>query len=137
GIGGIQVFLFQPGDVLELGVAILMLAHRLGLAGLPPDVMVLGQQLADDPDTHTQAALAEAVADCLGREVGPAHFGAHGVARGVVFQDVEEGGFEVGEEVAAASASPPFFRTRWGWSSGKWSSSSKPRRTVLGSMAKR
>src|SRR5262249_809318 len=93
------------------------------------------QQLAQDPYADRQAALPEAVADGLGGQVGPADFGAHGVAGGVVFQDVAEGRFEVGEEVAAAPASTPFFRTRWGRSSGRRPSSSKPRGPALGSWA--
>src|SRR5262249_53947024 len=136
GVGRIQVFLLQPGDVLELGIALLMLPHGLGLAGLAANIMMLAQQLADDPSTDAQAALAEAVGGLLVGQVGPADCGAHGVAGGVLFQDVEEGGVEFGEEVAAAPASTPFFRTRWGCGSGRCSSSSTPRRTVLGSRPK-
>ena len=46
--------------------------------------MVPEQQLADDPDTDVQTALAEAARDLLGGEVGPTHLGAHGVAGDVI-----------------------------------------------------
>ena len=52
-----HVLPLEPGDILELLVAVDMLPHREGLAGLALDVVVLAEQLLDHGDTDRCARL--------------------------------------------------------------------------------
>ena len=131
---GRQVLPLEPGDVLELGVAVRMARpHRPLLQRLPPAVSVLAEQLRDDVAADRRPQLGDPPGDLPPRQVGPSHLEPHRVAGGVVLEHLEEVGLDrrVGRDQPLASA--PLFRERPVSSSASPSSSARPCRMVLGS----
>ena len=109
---GRQVLPLEPGDVLELGVAVGMARpHRPLLQRLPPAIAVLAEQLRDDVAADRGAQLGDPRGDLPPRQVGPSHLEPHRVARGVILEHLVEVGLDrrVGRDQPLASA--PFLRS--------------------------
>src|SRR4051812_16797610 len=135
---GREVLPLQPGDVLELGVAVRMTAaHRLPLQRLPRAVAMLVEQLRGDVTADRRPQLGDPPGDLPPRQVGPPQVKPHRVARGVVLEHLEEVGLDRGVGRDQPPASAPLFRVRPVSRSPSPSSSTRPCRTVLGSQPRR
>ena len=107
-----QVLPLEPGDVLELLVAVGMAAHRLGLLGLAGDVAVLLEQLLDHRHADRRARLGQVLGDLLIGQVGPADLLPHRVARRAILEHPQEVLLQVRDGAYAPLRPAPFLRTR-------------------------
>ena len=85
-----EIVPLEPGDVLELPVAIGVPAHRLGFLRLAGDVAVLLEQLLDHRDADLRARLGQMIGDLFMGQVGPPDLLTHRVARRAILEHSEE-----------------------------------------------
>ena len=89
-VGRPEILPLEPGDVLELLVAVGVATHRLGLLGLAGDVAVLLEELLDHRHADRRARLGQVAGDLLIGQVGPADLLTHRVARRAILEHSEE-----------------------------------------------
>ena len=141
-----QVLLPEPGDVLELLVAVGMLAHGLRLLSLALDRAMRAEQLLDHGHAYWCACVLESLGDLRESQIGPSDVVTHRVARSVVPQHMQEVLLQLRDGVEAPLASAPWpsdppgrgsepwaRRTRSERGSGSVANSCWPWRMVLGS----
>src|SRR6266545_369121 len=104
----LQVLLLEPGDVLELLVAVGMLAHGLGFLSLALDITILAEQLLDHGHADRCAGFFQPLSDLRAGQIGPPDPLTHRVACGVVPQHAQEVLFQPGHRVEAPLASAPW-----------------------------
>ena len=121
----------QARNVLKLLVALRVLTQRLALLRFSFDIPMFLEQLRDHRHAHRGAAIAQAFGDLTQRQVRPADFFVHRVARSVIAQDGLEVLLQVFDGVETTFASSPFFRDLPSGNSGGMSSSARPRRIVF------
>jgi hypothetical protein len=106
-----QVLPLEPGDVLELLIAVGMPAHRPGLLGLAGDVIMVVEQLLDHRPADLGARLGQVAGDRLIGQVGPENLLPHRVARGMILEGPQEVLLQVRDGAYTRLASAPFLET--------------------------
>ena len=125
--------MFWNCDVLELRIAVGMIAHRQRLVSLSLHKAELLEQRPEHTLARGGAFLAESATHLLERQIRPANLRPHRITSGVLTQHVEQILFELRHFLDQPCRVTPFFRTRSGTGSVGASKSSRPCRIVWGS----
>jgi hypothetical protein len=89
-VGGVKVLTLEPGDRLELGVAIGMPAQRRHPQGFPLVIVVPVEQLIDDMHADITTTVLHEIDDLGPGQVGPDQRLFRGTAGGVLDEDLAE-----------------------------------------------